>query len=96
MQVTLVPKPTPPIMEQTISIDGQELGIVKTITNSDNYKYHAIINSRCGGGNIYQGFGMTIDEAMKDAFKRNRELRKKELAELDHLENVIWGDHELN
>lgn len=95
MQVTMNPIPTPPAAEHSISLGDIQIGTIKRVTNSDNYKYHVILNSQCGY-NIYQGFGLTEDLALRDAFTRARNIRTKELAELDRLENAIWGDHEIN
>lgn len=99
MQVILTPLPVPilpiPAQTQEISIDGKKIGIVKLITDSDNYNYHVVLNSK-RGYSVYQGFGTTVDEALRNAVVIGKEHRVEEIQELDNLENVIWGDHELN
>lgn len=94
MKITITPAPAKPIMEQRIYADEHLIGIIKTVDDSVSYKFHAILHSKVGG-NIYQGFGLTEDEAMRDAIIRSVDTRRKELEELDILQNVIWGDHEL-
>lgn len=94
--VTLTPIPAPPVREQAIVIDGKPIGNAITITNSDHYKYHVTLIAKNICSLNYQGFGNTVDEAMRDAVEKNIKHRYMELAELDELENVIWGDHDLN
>lgn len=94
MKVVLTPAPIKEVIDHTISIGDQRIGTVKTLENS-SFKYHVILTSK-RELSIYQGLGLTIDEALRDAITRSREQRQFELVELDELENVIWGDHELN
>lgn len=96
MQIDLVPAEVKPVTEQKIMCGGVCLGNVKTITNAiDAPRYHVILDSQ-HGKNIYQGFGDTVDNAMRDAISNSKFCREQELGELNHLENVIWGDHEIN
>lgn len=90
-------KPAPPIEnpDQLVMAGNVQLGVVKPVVDSTNFKFHAVLNSKCTT-TLYQGFGSTVDEALKDAITLSRARKLEELAELDHLENVIWGDHEIN
>lgn len=94
MNIHLEPLPAKEITEQLIMADGEKLGTVKTMpTDKGGTRYHIILESR-HGRNIYQGFGYTIDAAMRDAVNTSLVLRINEIAELDQLENLIWGDYE--
>lgn len=84
-----------PESNQTISIGDICIGKVTYPTTAKSYKCHIILDSKVYA-NVYQGFGMTIDEALRDAIATNRKRRIDELTELNKLENAIWGDHELN
>lgn len=75
-------------------INGQQIGSVKISDDVYSFRYHTIIKSKIEG-NIYQGFGMTLNEALRDSIIKNRSIRNEELLELDRLENVIWGDSEI-
>jgi len=90
-----MPQPARPVIEQAIMVNGKRVGVIKTVSDSAAYTYHAVFNSQ-EIWSIYQGFGRTVDEAMHDAIVVGKARRQKELAELDELENVIWGDHELH
>jgi hypothetical protein len=97
MNITFEPmsQPAKLVVEQAIMANGKQIGVIKTVSGSEAYTYHAVFNSQ-EIWSIYQGFGKTIDEAMRDAIVIGKARRQKELAELDKLENVIWGDHELH
>jgi hypothetical protein len=99
MQIDIIPVPeskfVPVNKPFSIMLDNKELGTVNEKADATSYKYHAILNSKFNI-NVYQGFGLTIDEALRDAIVTGRDRRQKELIELDELENIIWGDHELN
>jgi hypothetical protein len=96
MKVEIVPLPAIQLVEQAIVIGGKTVGIVKPALHAEAYyKHHIILNSE-HGWNIYQGFGNTIDEAMRDAVNTAKSRRRTELTELDELENIIWGDHEFH
>jgi hypothetical protein len=93
--VTLKPVQPVPVSEEVIMIGTARLGTVKTITDQSSFKFHVILESK-NMWSIYQGFGQTVDEAMRDAIEKNRDRRFQEINELETLENIIWGDHEIN
>lgn len=95
MKVEIVPLPATQVVESAIVVDGVQIGTVKPAEHSEVYKYHVILASK-DIWSIYQGFGMTIDAAMRDAITTGRARRRMEITELDELENAIWGDHELH
>lgn len=95
MKVSLIPIVTPTYVEQQIMIGEKCIGTVKTILDNEYYKYHAILRSD-HAWSVYQGFGNTVDEAMRNAIKVNITRRNVELKELDTIENTIWGDYEVN
>lgn len=95
MNVQIKPAPPKPMIEEEITVNGIRIGRIK---KSDNtyFIYHAIIDSEVDRGIAYQGFGDTYDEAMRNAIDKSKIKHAEHLKELDKLENVIWGDHELN
>jgi hypothetical protein len=98
MQVILTPVPVIPVEPENsrlISIGGKCIGKVTQPPEAKSCKYHVILDSK-HNYSIYQGFGMTVDEALRNAIQINQARRVDELTELDELENAIWGDHELN
>lgn len=82
-----------PVDERDIWINGVVIGKIVGETCS-SFKYHAMLTSGVDRGILYQGFGYTDDEAMRDAITRSRDKYQKQLAELDQLESLIWGDYE--
>lgn len=96
MKITLAPVPVQQTTEQMIMAGTTRIGSVKTLlTNDGGTRYHAVLAAK-SAWSVYQGFGDTVDEAMRDAVNTSRASRINEIAELDNLENVIWGDHEIN
>jgi hypothetical protein len=97
VQITPVPleqfKPVDPVY--TIKIGDTVLGKMNEKTDTQSYRWHTVLDSNFNI-NIYQGFGLTQDESLRDAINTNRSRRINELKELDELENIIWGDNETN
>lgn len=93
MNVEIKPPIPIPIDERDIWVNGVVVGKIRG-SNGISFKYQAMLNSEVDRGALYQGFGYTDDEAMRDAITRSRDRYKKQLAELDQLENLIWGDYE--
>lgn len=96
MQITLAPIPITPPKEYKLMADDKQIGTVKRIDEeSKHYNYHVIVDAKYQIS-LCQGFGLTVDEALRDAFERAKKYPTQALAELNELENVIWGDHEIN
>lgn len=93
MNVEIKPSIPVPIDERDILVNGELVGKIRG-SNCISFKYQAMLNSEVDRGALYQGFGYTDDEAMRDAITRSRDKYKRQLAELDQLENLIWGDYE--
>lgn len=93
MNVEIKPSIPVPVDERDILVNGELVGKIRD-SNSISFKYQAMLNSEVDRGALYQGFGYTDDEAMRDAITRSRDKYKRQLAELDQLENLIWGDYE--
>ncbi len=73
MNYTLAPKPEQPHVDETITMNGKEIGFVKEYLNAgDEKKFHAGINIDVGDmfPALVQGHADTPDGAIKDALDK--------------------------
>jgi hypothetical protein len=86
--------PAQPIQNpvRNIVIDGNIVGTIEEeLDTTKSWKYHVVLRHK-EASSIFQGFGKTHDEALRDAITRPRMQMAKDSHALDMLENTIWGD----
>ena len=94
MNIELVPvTPTPETQHQLV-VNGQKIGRleVSAYSNIEKKYWHAIIDAKPEEGHgLYQGHGITPEEAIRNTIIKHREYAHAQLKRLDDLESTIFG-----